>query len=346
MTLDDFPVALAVEEKRRRLLEAANELTRHHRARCPEYRRILDAMWPGDMPARSLAEVPFLPVGVFKELDLASTEVPTIVLRSSGTSSQRPSRIHVDAETSERQSRALIETFRPVIGSGRLPFLVIDTKDSISDRTMLTARGAGILGLMKFGAHPTFALDGELCVSRAEVQRFLERFGSRPFLIFGFTYLVWTALYEAYRDGEIDLSQAMLIHSGGWKKMEDRKVDNPRFRAAMAERFGISRIHNFYGFVEQIGSIFVEGEAGLLRPPPFAEVLIRDPDSGGIQPPGRSGLIQLISALPRSYPGHSILTEDLGLLERADSGVGLRVLGRVPAAELRGCSDVIAAGAQ
>jgi hypothetical protein len=232
-----------------------------------------------------------------------------------------------------------------VIGSGRLPFLIIDTKDSISDRTTMTARGAGILGLMKFGAHPTFALDRDLCGMRDEIKQFLDRFGSRPFLVFGFTYLVWFALYESYADGELDLSQAVLVHSGGWKKMESRKIDNPRFRAALARRFGVSRIHNFYGFVEQIGSIFVEGEDGLLHAPPFAEILIRDPDSGGVQPVGQPGLIQLVSALPRSYPGHSILTEDLGVLEASGDGAGLRVLGRVPSAELRGCSDVIATGA-
>ena len=41
------------------------------------------------------------------------------------------------------------------------------------------------------------------------------------------------------------------------------------------------------------------------------------------------------------------MTEDLGVIEAVDSnkdgwnGAGIRVLGRVPKAELRGCSDVI-----
>ena len=51
--------------------------------------------------------------------------------------------------------------------------------------------------------------------------------------------------------------------------------------------------------------------------------------------------------VPESYPGHSLLTEDLGVVETEDAGLGgwngagIRILGRVPTAELRGCSDVI-----
>ena len=57
-----------------------------------------------------------------------------------------------------------------------------------------------------------------------------------------------------------------------------------------------------------------------------------------------TGVVQVVSALPRSYPGHSLLTEDLGdLLGEDDCRCGqlgrtFRVLGRVPKAELRGCS--------
>jgi hypothetical protein len=52
-----------------------------------------------------------------------------------------------------------------------------------------------------------------------------------------------------------------------------------------------------------------------------------------------------VSCLPTSYPGHSLLTEDLGIIHGADlsgtvmKGRSFEILGRVPRAELRGCSD-------
>jgi Acyl-protein synthetase, LuxE len=110
----------------------------------------------------------------------------------------------------------------------------------------------------------------------------------------------------------------------------------------------LKRIYNFYGMVEQLGSIFVEDEGGCLYPPDFAEVIIRNPATWQPARDGESGIIQVLSLLPRSYPGHSLLTEDLGVLTLTDSVSGtpkrgLRVLGRLPRTELRGCSDAFAA---
>ena len=60
---------------------------------------------------------------------------------------------------------------------------------------------------------------------------------------------------------------------------------------------------------------------------------------------GEVGLIQLMSALPDGYPGHNILSEDLGRLIGEDDcpcgrmGKTFLVLGRMKNAEARGCSD-------
>jgi len=57
-------------------------------------------------------------------------------------------------------------------------------------------------------------------------------------------------------------------------------------------------------------------------------------------------LVQLLSLLPTSYPGHSILTEDIGEIVKDSKckcyGHGTRFLihGRLKNAELRGCSNI------
>ncbi len=342
------PYSLPQREKEALLLPALNELTRFHYARCEPYARIIDAAWGGLTDWHALADLPFLPVQIFKQHALASTTAPSLTLQSSGTTGQTPSRIIVDNETAERQSRALVATFRPILGDSRLPFLAIDTKDVIKADN-LTARGAGILGMMKFGAKATFALAPDLEVDDAVIRRFVAANKGRPFLIFGFTFLVWTKLFEHYADGDLDLSDAVLIHSGGWKKLEDKKVSNAVFRASLKQRFNITNIFNFYGFVEQIGSMFIEGPDGLLYPPNFTDVIVRRPGSWEPAQEGEEGVLQVVSLLPRSYPGHSVLTEDLGRVITVDAGQGNRlgkaiaIAGRVAKAELRGCSDIIAA---
>ena len=60
---------------------------------------------------------------------------------------------------------------------------------------------------------------------------------------------------------------------------------------------------------------------------------------------GKKGFIQLFSLLPTSYPGHSILTEDIGeIVEKDESectvkGKHFLVHGRTKQSEIRGCSD-------
>ena len=77
----------------------------------------------------------------------------------------------------------------------------------------------------------------------------------------------------------------------------------------------------------------------------YSEILVRDQDTLSVVADGEVGLLQVISTLPKSYPGHSLLTEDVGrawhnpVCQCGDKGTVVEVLGRVAAAEVRGCSD-------
>ena len=67
------PYSLKQADKEPLLLEGLNELTRYHYEKSPEYRRIIDAAWGGLKTYGSIAEVPYLPVSLFKEMELKST---------------------------------------------------------------------------------------------------------------------------------------------------------------------------------------------------------------------------------------------------------------------------------
>lgn len=327
------------------LLPELVALTAHHRANCTEYDRILAALGVAGT-AGSIAELPWLPVRLFKHHDLASVPREEIfkTLTSSGTTGAEVSRIYLDRQAAADQTRALSRTLQTVLGGQRLPMLMVDTPSVVKDRRSFSARGAGVLGMAGFGRDHTYVLDADGRPDPDAVARFLGTHGNAPFLVFGFTFMVWQYLYEVAAAHAFDLSHGILVHSGGWKKLADRAVDNATFRARFAADTGLTRIHNYYGMVEQIGTVFVEGPDGdALYCPDFADVVIRDPETWAEQPPGTPGLIEVVSNLPRSYPGHVLLTEDLGVVHGIDDGYwpGKRfsVLGRLPRAEARGCSD-------
>ncbi|MGN9836596.1 LuxE/PaaK family acyltransferase [Nonomuraea sp. H19] len=336
---------LAEAEREAVLAPELAALTERHRQACPPYRRILDAIGAAP-PYGRVADLPWLPVRLFKTHELRSVPQDQVfrVLTSSGTTGQRPSRVYLDREAAAAQTRMLAATLKGVLGGRRLPMLIVDSRSVVRD-PMLSARGAGVLGMMNFGRDHTFVLDEQGRLDAEAVKGFLARHGGERFLIFGFTYLVWLSL----RGLGADLSQGVLIHSGGWKRLAEQAVDNAEFRRRLAAEYGLSRVHNFYGMVEQIGTVFLEGPDGDgLYCPDFADVVIRDPETWQEAPPGVPGLIEVVSTLPTSYPGHVLLTEDLGVVHGVDDGAwpGKRfaVLGRLPQAEARGCSDTMGQG--
>ncbi len=347
------PYSLRQSEKEKLLLAQLNLLTEHHRRNCPEYDKVLRVLYPGFKEARELTELPFLPVGLFKQRDLLSIERKDVfkVLTSSGTTGQAVSKIYLDQETARLQTLSLSSIMKRQLGVGRCPMIVIDTKQVLADRSNLTARATAILGLMNFGRDHFFALNEDMTLDVEGLKSYLSKYAGQRIFLYGFTYMVWQYFLQPLQSGVIgdttkDLSQSVLIHSGGWKRLIEEQVSKQEFNDRLRRVAGIPEVYNFYGMVEQVGSIFMEGEDGYLHVPAFADVIIRNPQTWQECRVGETGVIQVLSALPKSYPGFSILTEDLGVIEGIDDkscnrlGKRLSVLGRVPKAVLRGCSDV------
>ncbi|OLP58255.1 acyl-protein synthetase [Xaviernesmea oryzae] len=347
--LDVDPYGMAAAEKDAALTAVMRALTEHHRALSSEYGRILELTADENAPFETLADVPFLPVRLFKMFDLLSVPRDQIfkTMTSSGTSGQAVSRIYLDRETAALQGKVLARLMSHLLGPKRVPMLVIDSPSVLRDRNAFSARGAGILGFSLFGKDVTYALDEDMQLNLPAIEAFLERHAGQPIFLFGFTFMIWSHFYRALEAAgrSLPIDKGILLHGGGWKKLQDEAVDNDAFRAAMKRCAGISRVVNYYGMVEQTGSIFLECEEGHLHASVHADVLIRDPRTFRCMEIGETGLIEVLSLLPRSYPGHALLTEDVGRIEGVDTcpcgrlGTYFSVAGRVAKAEVRGCSD-------
>ncbi len=351
--LDDVfelaPYESSHDDKQRLLVGHFNELYRHHRERCVPYRKLLDAFGSNGSALNRIEDFPYLPIRLFKEFELKSIDNSDVIktLTSSGTTGAKVSKIFLDKETSRYQTKALAAIVQDFIGKKRLPMLIVDSPNVIKDRRLFSARGAGILGMANFGRDHLYILDDQMNLKVDELVSFCEKFTGEPILLFGFTFMVWQHFYQelAKLGTKVDLSKGILIHSGGWKKLTEQAVDNASFKKALSEVCGISRVHNFYGMVEQIGSVYMECEQGHFHTPIFSDIIIRDPFNWKPVANGTEGVVELLSILPRSYPGHILLTEDLGTVLGEDDcpcgrkGKYFRLSGRIPKAEVRGCSD-------
>ena len=107
------------------------------------------------------------------------------------------SRIVLDGETRTRQQVALAKIGADFLGKKRLPMLVIDAPSALSGMHQFSARAAGIRGFSLFGRYRTFALKEDMSLDLETLDDFLEKYGKEPFLIFGFTFLIWQYLVLA-----------------------------------------------------------------------------------------------------------------------------------------------------
>lgn len=353
--LDITPYGLSQKDKTELLTKRLVELSIHHMKNCELYRKMMNAEGFNPEKVDSFVDIPFLPVRLFKELELKSVNEDEIIktMTSSGTTGQAVSKIFLDRTTSSNQQKTMVKIVNEFTGSSRMPMIIIDCPSVIKDRAKFSARGAGILGFSMFGTKKIYALDDDMKLDVAGVKTFLEEHRGERILLFGFTFMIWQHFYKELvrlkSEGiTFDLSNGVLIHGGGWKKLVSEAVSHDEFHQRLKDVCGLASIHDYYGMVEQTGCIYMECECGHLHASVFSDVITRRPKDFKPAEIGEKGIIQVVSAIPESYPGHSLLTEDEGIIEGIDDcpcgrkGKYFRIIGRLKSAEIRGCSDTYA----
>jgi hypothetical protein len=314
--------------------------------------------WPVDYrSAARVADLPFLPVSLLKAnppLSFIPPEEMKRTLTSSATTSQSPSRVVLDAATSRRMTKGVVTIVRDFIGTSRRPYLVVDTQDLMRGGGDLGARGAAIQGLHPFASQATYCLkvdeQGELTLDRKKLLEFAETHRNSEILVYGFTYILWNYLVKPLLSEEISLNlpQVRILHSGGWKRLQEQAVEKAVFNEKLARIFGCSPecVIDFYGMVESVGVIFPDCPEGNKHAPVFGDVIVRNPLTLEPVAAGGFGIVQVCSILPTSFPGNLLLTEDMAQVMGYDDcacgrrGVSFRFAGRVPKAELRGCGNL------
>lgn len=351
------PYSLPQEEKNLRLLDVWRDELELAGQRHAGFHNYLE-QWPVHFrDAKSTADLPFLPVALLKAnppFSLVEAHEIKRTLTSSATTGQVPSRIVLDAQTSRRMTKGVVAILQDFIGTSRRPYLVVDVPGAAGGKGELGARGAAIQGLQPFASEIKYCLQpdvaGEPALERERLFEFARAHSQSNILVYGFTYMLWNHLAKPLlASGEcLGLPNVHILHSGGWKRLQHQAVDKKIFNEGLARIFGCTsdRVIDFYGMVENVGVIYPDCAEGNKHAPVFGEVIVRDPLTLKPAGVGESGLIQVCSVLPTSFPGHLLLTEDLADVIALDGcpcgrrGIAFRFRGRAPKAEVRGCGNI------
>lgn len=356
------PFGLSAEAKTAALLSAVREELTHHYEHCAPFQKWCrkQGFDPQD-EVQDLAAVPFLPANVFKRMTLRSVpdEQVVRVLASSGTSSQIPARVTLDAMTRNRQIRSLAAILTHLLGGKRRPFVILDAppKTGAESSRELSARAAGMRGFLIAATTKDHVLHDDAGALTLDVEKMMGtidrlKASGKPFCFLGYTYILYQYVVRPLREKGVHLElpgNVHILHFGGWKKLRQQAVDKPTLNAHTAELFGVPQtcICDIYGFTEQLGVVYPDDADGIKRAPTYAEVFVRDPRTLELAPDGETGLLEFVCPLPHGYPGIAVLLDDMGRIATRQpgssgiTGTGFEVVGRAEAAEARGCGDTL-----
>jgi long-chain-fatty-acid---luciferin-component ligase len=107
--------------------------------------------------------------------------------------------------------------------------------------------------------------------------------------------------------------RSFIVTLGGWKRFNNQQITRKEFDEKLATHFGVQlhQIRDMYGMVES-NMLAIECEHRRKHVPPWCLVSVRDADDlSAYLPNGKVGVIGIIDALNRSYPGY-VISEDVG----------------------------------
>jgi hypothetical protein len=298
---------------------------------------------------RSWRDVPPVPTGAFKEVALHSFPPDRCLRRflTSGTSTPVRGALHLD--TLEIYEASLLPTFRrhvfPDLRPGeRAAIRVLAPSAEEAVDSSLSHMFAVVL--RELGTRDSGFDVEENAIRYDRLFASIEACAGegRPLALcgtaFAFVHLLDELERRRVRYALPDGSR--LMECGGFKG-RSREVPRPELYARLESALGIpmEMMVNQYGMTE-LGSQFYDSvlllPAELRRKlgPPWARVLVVDPETGEPAPPGVVGAI-VVFDLANTGSVFAVQTADLG----RTASDGFEVLGREPGAEERGCSIAV-----
>lgn len=307
---------------------AALAVFRYQAAYNALYARWLQLLGRDAAAVGSLAEIPFLPIPFFKTHAVKAGDwTPETIFISSGTSGRQPSRHLVRA-----LNFYLNHARRGFAASYGDPadWCILALLPSYLERgdSSLVAMAADFVARSKYPESGFFLHDFEKLrdtLRHCQAQK-------RPTLLLGVSF----ALLDFAAQGAFDLKGVTVMETGG---MKGRRAELTRaeLHETLGTAFGLAEIHSEYGMTELFSQAYSQN-GGIFRPAVTLRAFVTDPtDPFCPAAPGRTGVLNFAD-LANLDTCSFIATEDLGRLHPDGR---FEVLGRLDAAELRGCNLMI-----
>lgn len=308
----------------------ALEVFRYQATNNALYGRFLELLGRNPAQIRHWSDIPCLPVSFFKTHTIQSGDwQPEAVFSSSSTSGQTPSQHPVrDADFYLRNT---LRGFEAVYGSIK-GMLILALLPSYLERS-----GSSLVLMADYFIRASGNPDsGFFLYNHEELLEKLRKnnnSGQQKILLLGVSFALLD-LAEQYSGPP--LPNLVVMETGGMKGRR-KELTRSELHSTLQAAFGLKSIHSEYGMTEMFSQAWSTGE-GIFKPSASLRVFATDVyDPLSPTRPGKTGILNLID-LANVDSCAFLATEDLGKVYPDGS---FEVLGRMDAAELRGCNLMI-----
>jgi phenylacetate-coenzyme A ligase PaaK-like adenylate-forming protein len=322
----DFPALIFDLKEESSFTETALRIFRYQAEKNPAYKAFISGLGRTPAGIKSIYEIPFLPVELFKSqtVIIENLSVET-VFESSRTTGVIPSRhfihdlkiyessflksfIHFYGEPSEYFIAALLPSYNERQNSSLIYMVKTLIKKSLN-------RNIG------FYAHNTGDLITNIRKAKSEGQKTL---------LIGVSF----ALLDLAEYCSPDLSGTIVMETGGMKGRR-KEITREELHNTLMQKLNVQSVHSEYGMTELMSQAYSKVN-GIFNCPPWMKILIRDPHDplSIINESDKSGGINIID-LANIYSCSFISTSDYGKLH--ENG-GFEVSGRFDNSDIRGCN--------
>jgi hypothetical protein len=308
------------------------------------YREFCTALGRTPENVRSLEQVPFLPVVMFRQHRIVSFRGDAeAVFLSSGTTAETASEplsqaggtSITDGHGSRSRhyvkdllvyERSFTQGFRFFYGDpSRYCILALLPSYLEREGSSLVYMAASLIRQSRHPASGFYLDDHEKLTG---VMQQLSRQGQR-ILLLGVSF----ALLDLSEKFPFEMKNTLVMETGGMKGRR-REMIREELHERLMGAFGLDAVHSEYGMTELLSQAW-SGGGGLFACPPWMRILIRDPnDPLTITGGERTGGINVVD-LANLYSCSFLATQDLGKIHPDGR---FEVLGRFDHSDLRGCN--------
>ena len=307
----------------------------------PLYRQYVNLLQVDIQTVKSITDIPFLPIELFKSHRVLTGDAPVLFdFESSGTTGQIPSKHPVcDPVFYQQQSKRIFEEqYGPLAD-----FHIFALLPSYLERST-----SSLVFMMNY-----FIKESNSTISGFFLNQYTELVdqikkalqSDRKIWVMGVTFglLDWVDSGQdfSFWKEAVDAGRLIVMETGGMKGRREEWI-RERVHEFLQSSMGLKQIASEYGMTELFSQAYADS-AGIFSPGISMRVQLRevtDPFAKVTQA-GRVGGIQIIDlANIDSCP--FIETRDLGSME--EDGIRFKVLGRFDNSEIRGCNLMVDQG--